>query len=257
MASSTHSAVSFSLFSASRLFSFSNGKFSESGRSARSLILAIVVLCAFAPLCFAEALTPEKTLEEILGKIKEAGNASPVVEYVDWEKAFKEAPEVQKSIMQISDANGMKEFYKEVLEKPSSVMKKQFEMRKESMPESQRTMLEQTFTRMEAKMKEKEKEMKAKIAGTEYTIGEAEIDGETAKVSLKQEYEGKSRTETVTFVKSGDRWMLPAVAMFGGEKKAKQAGFAGPSASNPKTPDMPKPPTAPSVAPVAPAPPSK
>lgn len=219
-------------------------------RLSMGLSVCFMLIVSFSSACFADGQSPEKTLEEILGKIKEAGNASPVVEYVDWDKAFKEAPDTQKSIMKISDANGMKEFYKEVLANPSSVMKKQFESRKASMPESQRTMLEQTFTRMEAMMKEKEKEMKKKIAGTEYTIGEAKIEGDEAKVSLKQEYDGKSRTEEVTFLKSGDRWMLPAVAMLGGEKGARQAGLGGPSAKNPSEPKMPVPPAAPAVSPV-------
>jgi len=187
----------------------------------RFWIIVLVVFLLFPSLSPLYADAPEDVLKEIIGKIKAQNDASPVVEYVDWNKAFTEMPPPQKMAMKINSPQEMKSFYKQVLANPSAMMKKQFEERLGMIPEAQRPMMRQSLARMEEMMKQKEAEMKQKIAGTTYEVGKSEINGANAKVELKQTYEGKTKVEKVEFVKSGDNWLLASVGLVNPQGRVK------------------------------------
>lgn len=186
-------------------------------------ILNLFIL--FSPILALAEETPEKVLEKILGEIKAASNTSPVVEYVDWDKAFNNMPEERRKMINADSPSAMKAYYKSVLKDPVEVMKQQFEARLGSLPPSQKPVYEQNFSRMQKVLEEKTKEMFSRIAETEYTIGTADIEGEVAVVPLKQKYKEEVREESVRFEKSGTKWMLPAVSSLGQQQKA-EAGKA-------------------------------
>ena len=68
-------------------------------KSYRFPLRATLVLCWLLIPFVALAETPETVMKEILAKIKAESNSSPIVEYVDWETAYAQAPEQQKQVM--------------------------------------------------------------------------------------------------------------------------------------------------------------
>ncbi len=185
------------------------------------------------------AETPEEVMQEIVTKIKAETNSAPIVEYVDWESAFKEAPEQQKEIMQIDSPEKLKEFYREVLKNPAAMMKKHVEMRMSQVPENQQAMMRATVAQMETVIKKKEEEMRTKIAETDYSVGTAKITGDDAVVPLTTKYKEEEKTHDVEFVLKDGKWLLSSPG-FAVEQKAPPAPTGGAVPS-----DMMKAPAAP------------
>lgn len=179
-------------------------------------------ICYLFPFSAFAQETPEQVLQKILAEIKAASNTSPVVEYVDWQKAFSKMPEDRKKMINVETPEGMKSYYKEVLKDPVAVMKKQFESRLGSLPPAQKPIYEQNFARMQKALEDKTKEMFSRIAETEYQVGTAEIQGDSAVVALTQNYKGEVRNEKIHFEKTGNAWLLPAVSSMSGERPAEQ-----------------------------------
>lgn len=177
---------------------------------------------------FVCAETPEEVLQTIVDKIKQNSNPSPVVDYVDWNEAFKNAPAEQKQAMRITSPQQMKQVYKKMLQNPAATMKEQLEQRLEEIPAEQRPMMQQSVASLERLMKEKEKEIKERIQETTYKIGEAVIEGNTARVKVSQTYKGETKQEEVKLVKSGDRWLLPSVGAMEGPPQQQPAGSMAP-----------------------------
>ena len=190
-------------------------------RKAIVLCSALIIgLCTASSVALA-APAPEKILEQIISKIKEASNASPVVDYVDWDEAFSKVPEQQRTVMSITSPEQMKSFYTEVLKNPSAMMQKQFEARLKTLPEEQRGVLRQSLGKMQDVMKKKEAEMKERIAKTEYKVGKSTVEGDKAKVELSQTFNGETKTEEVKFVKKDGKWLLPSVGIVSENPKSK------------------------------------
>lgn len=181
------------------------------------LILA-VLLCAGT--VFAETISPEATVKEIVSKMKTAGNPAVIVEYVNWTKAFAQFPEKQKEQLNLKSAAEMKDFFREMLAHPSVVMKKQMESKLETVPADKQEEAKQSIVKIEQMMKAKEDEMRERLTTTVYEVGAAKVDGDQAHVQLTQIYKDQKRTEDVTLEKDGDRWMLPSVNMVNSAGKA-------------------------------------
>lgn len=175
----------------------------------------VFLLLFFSTQALAE--TPDEVLREIITKIKAASNTSPIVDYVDWSKAYKSTPLPRREFMGVDSAEAMKEYYREVLKDPVAVMKQQFKTKLETVPNAQKPALEQTFARMEQVMGERTKEMQLKVKGTEYEVGEPIIKDDKAMLPLKQTFNGVMKTEEVVFERSGDTWLLPTVGMMSGK----------------------------------------
>lgn len=204
-------------------------------KGVNALLLAAAFFVSFAGTLQALAQTaPDAVLKEIIEKIKAAQNASPVVDYVDWKEAFEKAPAEQKQAMNISGPDQMKDFYREVLTRPSELLKKQFEQRLAAVPPDQQQLMKASVDRMEQMMRQKEEEMKKRINETTYEVGEAKVDGDKAVVPLTQTYQGSSKQEQVEFVKSDGRWLLPSVGLMSPEQRAAAPG--GPAAVPPLPP---------------------
>lgn len=159
--------------------------------------------------------TPAGTVTEFVEKIKAAGSPSPIVEYIDWTRAFAEFPEAQKSQLKITTADGMKSFFKDMLANPAKAMKAQMEARLAQLPPEQQEQAKASLVQLETMMQQKEAEMKDRIAKTEYKIDGTEIDGVKATVKLTQTYQGQAKTEEIKLEKIGGRWLLPSLSTAG------------------------------------------
>lgn len=196
----------------------------------------IVLLIAFSTFfftfitpCFA-ASTPEAVLQEIVDKMKAQANPSPVVDYVDWNEAYKSIDPKHKEAMKVDSPEEMKKIYRNILENPASAMKAQFEERMKQVPEAQRPMMEQSLAAINKMIEQKEQEIKQRIVETDYEVGKSVIEGNTARVKLKQTYKGETKEEEVNFIKSGDTWLLPSMDMV--KKSEKTPSRAKPMMGN-------------------------
>lgn len=163
--------------------------------------------------------TPEQTLNKILSEIKSTGSTSPVVNYVDWDKAFENLSEDRKKIIAVSTAEEMKSYYESVLKDPLVVMEKQYQNKIASLAPEQKPVFEQNFIRLKSVLEKKSKEMQTRISESEYEVGKAQITGNKALISLKRTYIGKTLEENVTLEKFGDKWLLPAVNSLSGGRQ--------------------------------------
>lgn len=166
----------------------------------------------------ARAEAPEEVLKEIISKIQSASNTAPIVDYVDWSKAYSSIPAPRRQFMGVDSPEAMKEYYRKVLKDPVVVMKQQFKQKLSTVPNSQKPALEQTFARMEKVMSEKTKEMQSRIKNTKYQVGEATIEGGKAVVPMTQIFNQVKKTEEVVFERSGKTWRLPSVGMMSNQK---------------------------------------
>ncbi len=181
-----------------------------------AVFLGGVLLGAFAALgstaAFAET-SPEGTVKEFVGKIKSAKSPAPIVEYIDWQKAFNEFPEAQRAQLKLDTPDKLKTFFKSMLESPAKTMREQMEARLKSMPQDQQTQAKPMMDQLQTMMETKEKEMKERIAATDYQVSDEHIDGDTATVKLTQKYKGEDKSETIKLERHGSKWLLPSLKL--------------------------------------------
>lgn len=175
-------------------------------------VAALAVVLLSAGLALAE-MTPEYTVKEFVGRIKKEGNPWPIVDYIDWEKAFVDFPAPQKEQLKLKSADEMKNFFREMLQQPAKKMKEQMDARIKEMPKDMQDRSKPMMTQLEEMMKKKEAEMKDRISKTEYEVVDSTVEGETATVKLKQKYNTEEKTEEIKLQKKGDRWLLPSIKM--------------------------------------------
>ena len=173
----------------------------------------------FSPSISYSQETPEETLNKILSEIKSSASTAPVVNYVDWDKAFESLPEDRKKIIAVSSPDEMRSYYESILKDPLAVMEKQYEKKIAGLTPEQKPIFEQNFARLKDILEKKSKEMEKRISESEYEVGKAEIKGSKAAVPLKRKYIGKTIEENVVLEKSGDKWLLPTVSSLSTAKK--------------------------------------
>jgi hypothetical protein len=184
---------------------------SSRNKSWKKAVFALLL----SPLCLAAVAsadsTPDGTVKEIVGKMKSQGNPGAIVEYVNWDKAFEQFPEQQKQQLNIKSADDMKGFFREMLEHPSAIMRKQMEARLSTVPPDKQEEAKASIEQLAAAMQKKEEELKDRLVNTKYEVGAPRIDGDTAVVKLTQTYKDQTKVEDVKLEKDGDHWMLPNV----------------------------------------------
>ncbi len=179
-------------------------------------------------------LSPTKTVEAIVESIKASGNASGVVEYVNWKKAYEQLPEIQRKQLGIDSSDKMKGFFTEMLASPSAALKKQMEARIQTVPADKQEQAKQSLVQFEKMMQAKEAEMKERISGTVYKVSDEKVAGNVATVKLTQTFKGETKTEEVKLEKEGDKWLLPTLNSMGGDTPPPGAGgAAAPAAKAP------------------------
>ena len=212
-------------------------------------LLVFGVLCATTAAGAAPS-EPDAVVREMVDKIKAASNPSPVVEYVDWKNAFDTSSPMLRQQMHVNTPEEMKSSFARMLKDPSAMMKEHFQQQLESAPAEQKQQMQQQFGQMETMMKQREQEMKDRIKETTYDIGKPVIEGDKARVQVKQTFRGESRSEEVKLVKAGNTWLLPTFMPVGGG----QGGGPGPGGPHGAPSNMS--PAAPGGAEPPPAPPS-
>jgi hypothetical protein len=182
----------------------------ETSNMLKDLFLA--ALCLFFFPAYGYATSPDDVLREMVGKMKEKNSPSVVVDYVQWDEAFANLAPKHREQMRVNSPQEMKEFYRQVLANPLSVMKSQLQEQTKSIPVEKKAEYDQYMMQMEQRLTLQQQELGRRIQQTTYEIGTAVVEGNTARVKLKQTFDGKSVEEEVKFVKAGDTWLLPSVS---------------------------------------------
>jgi hypothetical protein len=204
----------------------------------QKLILALVLLGLQATVVVAEQ-TPEAVVSEMMAKIKAAGSPAPFIDYVNWPLAFKSAPEQMKAQMKVTSADQMKTTFQRMFTDTKAFFHEQMKDRLAAVPEDKRAMAEAQLEKMNQMIDQQQAQMKEQIQQTDYSVGKATVEGNSARVMLTQSYQGQTREREVQLTKEGGAWLLDSATIFQEQEQAKASAPA---------------PSAPAQQPAAPAP---
>jgi len=198
----------------------------ESLKKCGALLLVACVFCLRAGVVLADS-TPDGTVKEIVKRMKEEGNPSVVVEYVNWEKAYADFPVKQREQLNVKNSAELKAFFQEMLAHPTDMMKKKMEQQLATVAPDKQEEAKTQMVKIEEMMRNKEAEMKERLTSTVYEVGDVKkLDNNKAEVKLTQTYKDQKRTETITLEKDGEAWLLPSVAMVAPQQKPEGAAPA-------------------------------
>lgn len=172
--------------------------------------LLIISLISMMPLnLYAAESSPEAVIKQVVTLIKKQGNPSPVVDFVNWDDSLAKLSDKNKEMMNVKTSSDLREFYRKILKSPSSELERLFENKfKERLGEEKtRAMLDTMKKRTEVK----EEEIKKRIQESDYVVGAAQINGDTATVPLTYNYNSERKTDNVKLIKKDGKWMFAAL----------------------------------------------
>ena len=172
----------------------------------KKLIALSAIILTSAAMAFAETERgPAAVLQEIVAKLKNAGDIPAMLDYVDWPTAFDDLPSFIKErsgFSSPSDYNAQQRF---VFSDPAGYIEQQFGPASAHAPsEEERTKIE------EAKhgLVEQVTKMKGRLVRADYAIGAESIEAQRATVVLKITSGTNMVEEVVPFVKKDNQWRL-------------------------------------------------
>jgi len=187
--------------------------------------LKSIVACLFiVNLTFSNAIadtsSPEITVKTVIGMIKEKGDPSPIVDYVDWKESFNSLPEKNRKIMEVESEDDLREFYRKILLSPAKEIVRVFETKfKDKIAEEK---VESVIETVKQRALVKEEEIRKRIKESEYDVGKPEVSGTTALVPLTYRYGSESKTDSIKMIKTNDQWMIAGLGGFSFNSEAKK-----------------------------------
>ena len=178
------------------------------------LLLALMALSFFISISPAAAeVGPKETVEIVLQQIKQKGGPAGMMDYVHWDSAYNNLPEIEKKNFNVQSSSELKELYKVMFENPDLFMKQQMRKRFGNLEPNQKAAFETQLDQMANMMKEKIKEQKDKMARTNFTIGDVDVEGDNATVKVTSALDGKTKQTDVKLVKIDGKWLFPGFQM--------------------------------------------
>ncbi len=172
----------------------------------------ILFFCFFISSYFSEvkaAETPSAVVTRALHSIKEEGNPSPIVDFVDWKGIFLKLPKNSKQLMKVDNEKELKEYYRELLKSPSAAMSKLLDKKFEEITsEEMKEKGDKILSKFKEKLKRKEDKIKEKLNETEYTVISEKIDGSSAIVTVRNSYKNAIKEDKIPLVKREDTWFI-------------------------------------------------
>lgn len=214
--------------------------------------LSVLLLTAFS-LCEARAQqspgvpsSPEATLKEIIVRVKKDQSFVSLVDYVDWERAFKELSAERRAELKVTTVGELRMFFWNSLAFPTEQLKARLNAEVSSLPAEKREKAKASIASKLEVSARNEAEAKSVIAATEFSIGAVKIDRdkvgdnvtEKATVELRQTFHNRENTAQIPLVKDKGRWLLLTPSLSG----ALIATNSSPSLSGGPTPSIEKPP---------------
>ncbi len=177
----------------------------------RLWVLRIFLLvCALAPfpVC-AQEPGPREVVAQIVLRLKESKSPLVILDYVHWPSAYASFPEREKIAINVQSAEDLKRYYDKVFTDPSALIREQIAPKIKALPEDKRPELDAKLAAMEGVIKARFAEMTDMLARTEYQLGAAKEEGDTAVVELTTVLDGNSSSHDVRLIKIDNRWRLP------------------------------------------------
>lgn len=176
--------------------------------------LLTFALLIFFPLQLLAEMTPEAVVTEMFAKMKKAGSPAPMTEYIEWNEAYKNLPDMQKQQMGVKTPDELKAFMGRVLKDPSAVLKEKMEEQLAGQPPEQKEMMMRMMAGMNAQVADMQKKMSEDMKKTTMTIKSSEVKGDKATVNIQVSKDSKDGTKeekdhTINLVKSDKRWLIP------------------------------------------------
>ncbi len=185
----------------------------ESGNQGEIMKKVVCAVIIFFSLIFNSRILfadqgPSDVVREAIKKVQTMGDPSPLVDYVDWSVVYEKMPANSKELMKVSSESELKDYYRQILKSPSEAMSGLLSGKLKDLSGDKAQAGEQILAKLKEKMAEKEVQIKERIKNSKYTIGDATIEGDTAKVSVSHEYEGKKKKEVLDLRKKDGVWLL-------------------------------------------------
>ncbi len=179
--------------------------------SLKKVVCSLILVCGF--IFFSTSVQaeqgPSEVVREAISKVQEAGNPSPMVDYVDWSGIYAKMPQKSKELIKVESESELKDYYREILKSPSDAMVKLMSGKiSEKIGRDKAELGEQILAKVKERMKIKEDEIKDKIKNSKYTIGDAMIDDDVARVPVTYVYNSESKSEQLKLIKKDGTWLM-------------------------------------------------
>lgn len=187
-----------------------------------AFIISALALLVFTTGANAQGATPEETVREVINEMKKAGGPEAMMKYIHWDSALNSMPEAERNELGITSADDLKSFYQTMFTDPTAFMKRRMHKEYSQMTEEQKALIDKQLSQMTGIMKSKIEEQKEKMAKTKFTVGEADISGESATVVVESSLDGQTKQSPVNLIKVDGKWLFPGFQMV--NNKPAQAG---------------------------------
>lgn len=179
-------------------------------------VVAVIAGLVFSLLTAAKAIGaapgPSDVVTEMVVKIKALRSAVPVVDYVHWETAYERLNEKERTARGFRTPFEMRDYYFRLLSDPESFTRQEVLSRIAGMPPEQRQQFDKVLEAALERVRETQAQMRERFRETQFDVGEAKIEGDTARVKLITMVDGRSMPGYIELVRRNDRWYLPSIA---------------------------------------------
>jgi hypothetical protein len=175
------------------------------------LISILLTASMVLPISVFAISNPAGVVMEAISKIQSKGDASPYVEYLDWDHMYTNLTPEKKEFLEVSSQSELKESYRRILKYPSKhvlkILKNNINSKNIAHSDDKKAEMKNTpYEKFYEGAIEKEKEMKKMIRESIYSVKHTEIDGNHAVVTLEQLYQGRTRTDKVKMHLKDGSW---------------------------------------------------
>ncbi len=154
---------------------------------------------------------PGDLVLEMISKLKETRQASVILEYIHWGKAFESFPARDKARIRVNSPEEMKDYFETFFRDPGSFLKREMEQQLTSLDPAQADMARANMERMVKTVEQKQLEMQQKMSEAEYSLGEVSVQGNAATVELISQLDGEKKSRKLPLEKVDGRWYLPGM----------------------------------------------
>jgi len=147
----------------------------------------IIVLFGFFffPSLSAAEQDPARLMAEIVGKLKQNGSPSALIEYVDWNSAYRRLDDRKRVVLKVNSGKELRESYRRIFA--------------------------QSYKRPRSNER-------AKLERARFKVGKTKMTVDRAYVELYTSLDGRVSRQYVEFLKRGGTWRLTRPAHFGSER---------------------------------------
>ncbi|MCB0343645.1 MAG: hypothetical protein KDD66_00935 [Bdellovibrionales bacterium] len=167
----------------------------------------------------ADGLSPDDTIRDAVKRLKDSKSLLVLLEYVDWDKAFKKLPPDELVVMNLRNGEDYRLYVYTKIATPKESLEQEAKAFLQTVPEAERERIDRdrlnvTVSKMAADMKVAFDKVRETFVNASYTIGKSRIEGDQAYVTVTSNLEGPMETGEVLMEKNGNKWLFPSLEVF-------------------------------------------